>query len=215
MQTKSLFEKLSAAFPLAERNAGEFSRFELAGMTFRTRCWDAKGLGNVSFMAAELPAAAMEMTSIIVNPFEVDAPLLSLDRIQMQNMASLYMELCDTCLDPDRKEGSFQDVKEKYSGLADLPQGQNWYDGIRYGSSVLKGVSEEEGEKLDDCVKEFFDAYCELLQSSAPCDVRAKKEKAQAYSDGLLENGGPAVNNFLKAWGKEKTEEFFSQVLFG
>jgi len=215
MRTKLLLEKLSAAFPLAERNTGEFSRFELAGTPFRTRCWDAKGLGNVSFMVAELPVAAMEMTSIIVNPFEVDAPLLSLDRVKVLNRDSLYMELYDTCLEPQRKEERFLSVKEKYSGLADLPQGQNWYDGIRYGSSVLKGVSEEESEKLDDCVKEFFDAYCELLQSSAPCDVRAKKEKAQAYSDGLLENGGPAVNNFLKVWGKEKIEEFFSQVLFG
>ena len=215
MQTKFLFEKLSALFPLTERNAGEFSRFELAGMTFRTRCWDAAGLGNVSFMAAELPAVAMEMTSIIVNPFEVDAPLLSLDRVKVQNMDSLYMELYDTCLDPDRKEKRFMEVKDKYSGLADLPQQKNWYDDIRYSSSMLKGVSDEESNVLDDCIREYFDAYTMLLKESSPCDPEKKIEKARAYSNGLLDHGGPAVNNFLKVWGKEKTEDFFGRVLFG
>jgi len=47
------------------------------------------------------------------------------------------------------------------------------------------------------------------------CDPERKKEKARAYSNGLLEHGGPAVNNFLKVWGKEKTEDFFGRVLFG
>ena len=28
-------------------------------------------------------------------------------------------------------------------------------------------------------------------------------------------NGGPAVDTFLKAWGKEKTKRFFEEVLFG
>ena len=215
MQTKPLLEKLSAPFPLTERNAGEFSRFELAGTTFRTRCWDAAGLGNVSFMVAELPVATMEMTSIIVNPFEVDAPLLSLDRMKVLNRDSLYMELYDTCLDPERKEARFLEVKEAYADLADLPQQENWYDDIRYESSVLKGVSTEESGKVDDCVREYFDAYTALLKESSPCDPEKKKERARAYSNGLLEHGGPAVNNFLKVWGKEKTEDFFGTVLFG
>ena len=42
-----------------------------------------------------------------------------------------------------------------------------------------------------------------------------KKHKADQYRDGLLENGGPAVDTFLKAWGKEKTKRFFEEVLFG
>lgn len=215
MQASLFFEKISVLFPLEERNAGEFSRFELAGMTFRTRCWDARGLGNVSFMAAELPASTMEMNSIIVNPFEVDAPLLSLDRVKVQDKDSLYMELYDTCLDPDRKEERFLEVKDKYSGLADLPQQKNWYDDIRYSSSMLKGVSDEESNVLDDCIREYFDAYTALLKESSPCDPERKKEKARAYSNGLLEHGGPAVNNFLKVWGKEKAEDFFGRVLFG
>ena len=39
--------------------------------------------------------------------------------------------------------------------------------------------------------------------------------KADAYRDGLLDNGGPATDAFLKVWGKEKTAELFQKVLFG
>ena len=45
--------------------------------------------------------------------------------------------------------------------------------------------------------------------------MEAKKAKAAIYSNGLIENGGPATDPFLQAFGKEKTKEFFEKVLFG
>ena len=158
---------------------------------------------------------AMKMESFIVDPFDVDAPLLSIDRIQAMGNDTLYMEIYDTCLDPERKEEGFENVKKKYAELNDVPLKENWYDHLRYGSSIIKKVKKGQSDALDACIEEYAEAYLELLKKAAPCDHDRKKEKAREYSDGLIENGGPATDAFLKSWGKEKTAEYFAKVLFG
>ncbi|MBR2578073.1 MAG: hypothetical protein IKE38_03985, partial [Erysipelotrichaceae bacterium] len=109
-------------------------------MNFETQGYEAEGLGHVSTMKAADAAGMMKMESFIVDPFDVDAPLLSIDRIQAMGKDSLYLELYDTCLEAGREEERFEKVKEKYSALEDIPYKENWYDAIRYRSSILKKV---------------------------------------------------------------------------
>ena len=42
-----------------------------------------------------------------------------------------------------------------------------------------------------------------------------KREKTNAYVEGLLRNGGPSTDVFKKALGEQKTAELFKTVLFG
>ena len=53
-----------------------------------------------------------------------------------------------------------------------------------------------------------FSAICLKAQN-------AKTEKALFYINGLLENGGPSTDVFVKGIGKERTTELFHNILFG
>ena len=210
-----LLGKFKDLYSLKKVEDDQYGSFKLSGMKFDTEAYEAEGLGHISVMKASGMMGLMKMDSFIVNPFDADMPLLSIDRIKAMGKDSLYMEIYDTCLKSDRNEGPYEAVKEKYKGLADIAQEAKWYDDIRYKSSILKKVSRKESPKIDECIREYVNAYLEELKKADKCDNAQKKAKAREYSDGLINNGGPAVNTFLKAWGKGKTKDYFDKVLFG
>ena len=213
--TDKLLSEIREIYPLTPAEAPEFDAFNLAGMDFTTQGWKAQGLGQVSLMKAVGMGGAMTMASLIVNPLEVDAPLFNLDIIGLPGKKMLYMELYDTLLNAKRNEAPFTAIRDEYADIADIPGKPCWYDDIRYGASVTKcAVSGQEG-RLDELMARFSEVYLDLLKDARCCDPAAKKVKADAYRDGLLTNGGPATDAFLKVWGKEKTSELFQKVLFG
>ena len=211
----NLLQLLCEKYPLSERPAGDFSSFSVNGMTFLTKGYDAEGLGNVSSMEAEGFGGAMKMVSLIVNPFNVDAPLFSLDRIQTMGTDTLIMELYDTCLSPERKETLFYVIQEACRDLPDSEKKENWYDDLLYNCSLHKKGSAQDKDRLNAVVNQYWNCYLDLLTSSPACDAVQKKAKADLYSNGLLSHGGPATDTFLNTWGPEKTRAFFRDVLFG
>ena len=213
--TNKLLSEIREIYPFALCEAPEFDRFDLAGMDFTTKGWKAEGLGQVSLMAATGMGGAMGMTSLIVNPVEIDAPLFNLDIISLPGKKMLYMELYDTLLNAQRNESIFAAIRDDFCDIADIPGKPCWYDDIRYAASVTKCAAAGQEGRLDELIVRYGRAYVDLLKDARPCDPAAKKIKADAYRDGLLEHGGPATDGFLKTWGKEKTGELFEQVLFG
>ncbi len=213
--TDKLLNGIREIYPFTPVDAPEFDAFNLAGMDFTTRGWKAEGLGQVSLMAATGMGGAMSMTSLIVNPIHIDAPLFNLDVISLPGKRMLYMELYDTLLDAKRTESIFTAVRDDFADIMDIPGKPCWYDDIRYGASVTKcAVAGQEG-RLDELIGRYAEEYLNLLKDARCCDPAAKKVRADAYRDGLLNNGGPATDAFLKVWGKEKTSVLFRKVLFG
>ena len=200
-------------FTLCE--APKFDAFDLNGMAFITKGWDAQGLGRVSFMEATGMGGAMTMTALIVNPVKIDAPLFNLDLIALPGKKMLYMELYDTLLAAQRNEVPFAAIRDGFADIADIPGKPCWYDDIRYAASVTKCAMAGQEGRLDELMARFGEEYLNLLKDARPCDSAAKKVKTDAYRDGLLDHGGPATDGFLKTWGREKTAELFEQVLFG
>ncbi len=213
--TNKVLNEIREIYPLTPCEAPEFDRFDLAGMDFTTKGWKAQGLGQVSLMTATGMGGAMGMTSLIVNPLEIDAPLFNLDIISLPGKKMLYMELYDTLLDAGRAESVFAAIRDDFGDIADIPGKPCWYDGIRYAASVTKCAAAGQEDRLDELIARYGQAYVDLLKDARPCDPAAKKVKADAYRDGLLDHGGPATDAFLKVWGKEKTGELFREVLFG
>ena len=62
--------------------------------------------------------------------------------------------------------------------------------------------------------KEYQDSYLQILKTCDPVDPNTKKQKYLEFSDCLFSNGGPAVNQFKKMIGPEKTEEFLKRYMF-
>ena len=213
--TEELLEKLKEKYTFTPCEAEEYEAFSLAGMDFTAKGWDAEGLGRISLMQAEGMGGAMKMESLIVNPLLVDAPLFNLDVIFAQGRIMFYGELYDTLVAAERQEDRFRKAKEAFPDLMDLPGKPAWYDDLRYGCSLTKAGADAQKDRFEELAGMIGNAYLDMLSEAEACDPAAKKEKADAYRDGLLANGGPATDAFLKVWGPEKTGVFFREVLFG
>ena len=207
-------KQLDHLYPLKEIDTKEFSNFRLNGMNFEVKAYDCFAMGRVSLMKSRSAAGIMEVNSMIINPFEIDAPLFSYDLMKVMGNYSLLLEQFNTLVDAQRKEKAFIDLSKKYSYLNDYPSKTCWYDDIRL-SSICKKGKKKDLNSFDQLFDEYFSLYLDLCADALICDEEEKREKANYYRDGLIENGGPATDLFVKKWGKEKTEEFFKEILFG
>ena len=201
-------------FPLTPET-GEPSKFSTSGMDFTTKRYDAEGLGSVSLMQAEGMGGKMKMTTLIVNPFSVDAPLLSIDRISAMGAEMLYLEMFDTTIAHAFDVSALENVTLKYADLPDLDPGTHWYDPMRVGTPLIKRASQEAAESLSRAEDEYLEAYLQTCKKTPACDPVEKREQAREYSEGLLKMGGPATDPVKAALGEEKTAEFFRKTLFG
>ena len=202
-------------FAFREVEDSEYRSFKVAGMKFEVTGYEVEGIGRASVMNAKGMAGLMKMSTVIVNPTKVDLPLFSADMIKAAGNDILFAEMYDTCIDFKPDEEPFEKIKEKYAHLQDREMDPRWYDGIRYGCSVAKKVSSKEDGDIQALTLEFAKAYLDMMKAAPPCDAEEKLKKARAYSRGLIEHGGAASDSFLKAWGREKTQDFFDKVLFG
>ncbi len=213
MMTRIL-ELIDENFKLTERKCDEFRSLKLQGMNFENTAFSAEGLGNVAVMKITTDNGFMSMDTLIINPFELDAPMLSYDCINMQKTAILYLEPFDTTLTHSFDLSGITEVTAKYDeAIENNPQQERWYDVMRLSGTCFKKT--EKIKLLEKMLEEYYSAFVKSLKNAMPCDVDAKKAKASEYSKGLIENGGPATDPFLKAFGKETTERFFKEVLFG
>jgi len=155
----------------------------------------------------------MKMDTLIVNPLEKDMPLYSYDRIYAMGNDTLIGEIYDTmteCISLDAVE----EVNKKYAFIPDRDPGVHWYDTIRLSSSISKKDKTKNSEVMDKLAFEHFRAYFDIGYPDV-VNKEAKIEKAAYYVNGLLKNGGPSTDAFIKSIGAEKTAELFHKVLFG
>ena len=212
---EKLIEEFAQSYTFDAIENKEFDSFKVNGMDFEVKAYDAQFLGRVSSMKGKMKFGLMKMETLIVNPFELDVPLFSLDLIQVPGKLIGILEQYDTLVNAKRNESVFLNIKEKYEDLEDRPSKSAWYDELRYSSSIGKKVSKKKADRVKEMIEEYFEAYLDLCRDARVIDKEEKKVKADLYRDCLLENGGASTDSFLKAWGKEKTERLFKEVLFG
>ena len=210
--TDKLLSMIKDRFPLKEKNVGAFAALKANGMKFTVSAYEAEGLGHVSVMTAKGFFGLMKMDTLIVNPKTLDLPLYSYDRILAMGNDTLIVELYDTMVEPLDTE-ALKAVNEANKDLPERDPGTHWYDGIKLKESVSK-KGKKLTERFDAYTKDYTNAYLGL-PAKPVTDAAAKREKANAYVEGLLKNGGPSTDVFKKALGEQKTAELFRKVLFG
>lgn len=212
--TDKLLKRIDALYPLKPVDPGEFRTMKVSGMHFTVTPYDAEGLGRVCVMDVNGMLGMMKMQTVIVNPFYVDAPLLSLDAISALGNETLMLEPFDTQLAARFDDSAMQKIRDRYEAIPEKDPGQHWYDDLHLPSMVCKKGKKCRAE-MEKLVDEFTAAYLAEVQKMPACDPSEKRRKAGSYSEGLIEHGGPATDPFLKQFGKEKTARFFRTVLFG
>ena len=214
---KQVIDLIKKEFELKEKSVGEFSDLKVGPMKFSIEHWDGGALGNVSYMAASGMMGLMKMETLIVNPVKADLPLLSLDTILAMGKLTVIAELYDTTLNGFDEKPCLE-VKQSLESHPDRPEVHNWYDDIKLSCSWGKKTGKKALEALEKGLADYVNAYLSVAKNlpELPAELlAAKRKKADAYINGLLEHGGPSTDVFVKNLGKEKTEKLFHEVLFG
>ena len=210
--TDQIYRLAASRFRLTELNMGEFSRIRSRGMVFDIRTYDAEKAGRLCLMEMKAFAGLMKMDTAVFSPTELDGPLFSLDMISAFGTCTLVLELYDTTIShPDF--GRLRAVKEKYARLPGYDPGSHWSNSIRLPVSDYK-----KGKKLradmEAMLEDYARMYFELLEECGACSPTEKKAANAVFADGLLTKGGPAVNQFKKMIGEDKTAEFIRKYMF-
>ena len=209
---EELLKRAQQQYSLKEVDIKEYARLKGRGMTFNTRVFDAEDAGRLFLMDMKAMGGLMKMETATFTPVQLDAPILSVDVVLALGRSTLVLELYDTTFShPDFSE--LDPIKARYAGLPAYDPGERQYYSMRLPQSDYKS-----GRKLKTQVETMADEYCEAylkrLATCAPADPAAKKKENARLSKGLIESGGPAVNQFIKLIGEEKTREFLTKYMF-
>ena len=210
---KELFEIISSKYQLKEIDMGDYKTLNKKGMHFVFSCYELAGVGHISVFSMKAMFGLMKMESIVINPFEVDAPLFSFDLIDVMGNRTLLTENYNTQLGDISLEKLVK-VKESYPMLQDGEAEHRWYDHLKMESSLVKKGKTKQPE-FASLLIDYLKAYLEVLDDAKKCDEDKKRAKAKEYTEGLLNNGGPAVDQITKLIGKERTGVLFRDYLFG
>ena len=207
-----LVQTVRSHFDLNERRIGEYAELKSRGMHFSTSVFDAEEAGSLCLMDMKAFFGAMKMWTAVFSPTERDGPILSLDYIEAFGNCTLVLELYDTTLSHPTFQ-QLEEVKAKYASLPEYDHGEHWYNRL-----LLPASTHKRGKKLQGLMRqmlqEYAERYFELLKSCPACDKAEKRAKNAEFANGLLQNGGPAVDQFRKMLGEEKTAVFIRTCMF-
>lgn len=199
-------------FTLIETGAGEFSEIRKNGMRFLIRTYEAEGFGKLFVMDMKAMFGLMRMETVTFTPVKTDGPILSMDVVKAFGRATLVLELYDTTLSHPAFD-PLAAVKQKYALLPSYDPGDHPYYRFRMPQSDYKrgrGITKEVLAMADGYLKAYFGE----LKKCAPVDSEVKSAKNREFSGCLFECGGPAVNQFKKMIGEEKTKKFLLEYMY-
>jgi len=209
-----MLKTIAEVYPLEEKTTGPFGKIWASGMRFTVRRYYAQGLGSVAVMQAKGFLGLTKMDTLIINPQEVDMPLLSYDRMYAMGNDTLIFEIYNTL----KGENALPATAEAKASGAELPEhdpGTHWYDKMKLAVSFAKKGKKTETPAFDDLSERYLQGFLADCTGAAAAEPWCKRLKAAVYVEGLLKHGGPSTDVFIKAIGERKTGNLFRQVLFG
>lgn len=211
---KEYTEIINAGFSLAEQETGEYSGMKISGLNFAIRSFEAQGLGHVSVMKAKGFFGLMQMESLMITPFEKDMPLFSTELIKIGGKIKYLAEIYNTL----NGECDIEAIKKIDINDSDFTHGKVkpcWYDNLKLYFLSL-GCKKKCESKIIKLSEEILEKYISAsLTAKDTEDMELKKKHTLYFVDGLINNGGPATDVFVRSLGKEKTADILHKVLFG
>lgn len=196
---------------LTAKDVTPWQTFSGKGMKFQLQSFDWAGCACVSHLTMRAFLGLMKMETIICTPYTKDLPLFSYDLINAIGKRTLLVEVYDTQVAP-ADLSTMEAVKAAYSDLDDKPMKPAWYDHLKLSPTVCKTGR---GPRFSQMAEEMTTAYIDLFATAREVDSVAKTARNSAYVEGLISNGGPAINTIRQMLGSESAETLFRRFLFG
>ena len=208
-----LKEASGKRFHLRQKDMGDFSLIKAKGMRFDMETWEVEGAGSLCLISMKGMAGLMKMKSACFTPTRLDGPILSIDRIRLPWKDTLLVEMYKATL-TEQPFSALEAVKARHKGLPAYTPGQSWHTGLLLPVSAFYRGGRKIREELDQFTREYSETYMDLLAACPACDPEEKAKATSVLPEGLLKNGGPAVNQFKAMIGEEKTAEFIRKYMF-
>lgn len=196
---------------LTAKDVTPWQTFSGKGMKFQLQSYDWAGCACVSYLTMRAFLGLMKMETIICTPYAKDLPLFSYDLINAIGKRTLLVEVYDTQVAP-ADLSPLQSVKESYRDLKEKSMKPNWYDTLRLSPSTCKVGP---ASRLSSLAEEMTTAYIDLFATAREVDCAVKTARNREYVEGLISNGGPAINTIRQMLGSEAAETLFRRFLFG
>lgn len=197
-------------------NAGEEAVLKKNGFRFNTHVYEAEGLGHLCFLTMTAMGGLMQMETAIVAVYEKDIPLLNLDWVKAMGKETQMVEFYDDQLAPypAEKLAAFEAIKANDTDLTDRETDPHWYDAILYPCSydkTGKGCS----DRFTAAVKAYLAEYSAQLKTAEVCGREEKRAKVRDFAETLFTQGGPAVDQVTKLFGKETAKRLILGHMYG
>lgn len=208
---------ISNYFTMTKCDAGPYGDFKKGTMKVHIDWYICQGLGNVCVLKASAMFGLMKMSTLVINPFEKDAPLFSFDYINAMGNHTLLLELYDTM--EEHGENFIDSLKDLNAVKSSLSQtlanydlGKHWYDYLKLSPSLAVRTKRANIPQLEQAASNYLELYMKLLTSVKPAS--SKNLKVAEYVDGLFLHGGPSTDAFKKALGEKSARELFEKIVF-
>ena len=212
-----LREELGKRYTVHQKDVGADAKLSKSGMAFETEAFEIEGLGHLCVLRMKAMLGLMNMETVVLAPFTRDLPLLNLDWVGVMGKETQIVELYDTQLQPCPQEAleAFERIRARDGDLQDYSAGkEHWYDSILYPCSYHKtgkGIS----ARLSAAATDYIRTYVGLLDTAPACDREAKKALVRAFAERLLAEGGPAVDQVTKLFGRELAGRLILGHMYG
>ncbi len=196
---------------------GEDARLSKNGMVFDTETYEVEGVGYLCIMSMKAMAGLMKMETVVLSSTERDMPLLNLDWVSAFGRETQIVELYDTQLSPFAQEklDAYSAVKERDADLKDYePGGSHAYDSMMYPESYRKTGRNVSG-RLSQAAADYIRIFEAQLHDAEACDKEAKTAKVREFTDTLISDGGVAVNQMTRLFGRETAERMIRRHMYG
>ena len=208
--------QLRQSYRLEREDLGSDAHLSKKGMVFDTESYRIPGLGHFCLMRMNAMLGLMKMETAVLAATEKDAPLLNLDWVRAFGKETQIVELYDTQLTSGNEEAlaEFDLIRRRDDDIPDIESKPHWYDSILYPCSYHKagkGIT----ERLSAAAEDYMKTFLRQLETAPTCDSEAKAEKVKAFAGRLFAEGGPAVDQVTKLFGRDTAKRLILRWMYG
>lgn len=194
----------------------KYRKISVKGMPFRVSRFAAPHFCNVAVM--EMNALIMRLSTIIITPFEKNAPLVCVDIIRIPGKTKYICEVYE--FGESDCASLYKDIP--CAGLnVETLSGNPWYSHLRtFVKYLCKGPFHGDRKQYEHFIREFIDLTCKIYKEATSLGVpgdeprNCRIRQIRDYAHGLIERGGTSTNLFKAAMGPEQIADFYDTVLF-
>ncbi|MBQ6655052.1 MAG: hypothetical protein IJM79_05955 [Erysipelotrichaceae bacterium] len=211
-----ILSKLQEKYEVVENDLKDNALLKKSGMKFALRGFDVKDLGHYFIMNMNGMMGAMKMETAVLVVDNKKVPLVNIDYVSVVGKESMMAEYYDLAGDglPSGYQEKFEAIKKADAALENYKAEEQWYS--KY---LLPITYQKTGKKMFDhflkVAGQQTDLFLEMTEAAQPADREERMAEALSFAQGLLDNGGPAINQFVKLFGRARTEQIVKECMYG